>query len=60
MDSVRSGKKNKRKKSDKLAEKQRKESNIRYHDVNPEQNYTIYPRSNSKQVKKDKKSEDKK
>ena len=60
MDSVKSGKKDKRKKVEKPAEDWEKELNIKYHDVNPQWNYTIYPRSGSKQVKKDKKRKDKK
>jgi len=57
---VKSGKKDKRKKVEKPAEDWEKELNIKYHDVNPQWNYTIYPRSGSKQVKKDKKRKDKK
>jgi len=60
MDSVKSGKKDKRKKVEESAEDWEKELNIKYHDVNPQWNYTIYPRSGSKQVKKDKKRKDKK
>ena len=60
MDSVKSGKKDKRKKVEESAEDWEKELNIKYHDVNPQWNYTIYPRSGSKQVKKGKKSEDEK
>ena len=60
MDSVKSGKKDKRKKGEESAEDWEKELNIKYHDVNPQWNYTIYPRSGSKQVKKDKKRKDKK
>jgi len=48
------------KKVEKPAEDWEKELNIKYHDVNPQWNYTIYPRSGSKQVKKGKKSEDEK
>ena len=57
MDSARSAKEDKRKKS---VEDWEKELNIKYHDVNPQWNYTIYPRTNLKQVKKGKKSEDEK
>jgi len=60
MSSVRSGKKHKRKKMDKPRENWGKELNIRYHDVNPQWNYTISPRSDSTQVKKGKKRENKK
>ena len=52
MDSARSAKEDKRKKS---VEDREKELNIKYHDVNPQWNYTIFPRSTSKQIKKDKK-----
>jgi len=55
MDSARSAKRDKRKKVEKAAEDWEKELNIKYHDVNPQWNYTIFPRSTSKQIKKDKK-----
>lgn len=55
MDSTRSRKKVKGKKRNKPAEDWEKELNIKYHDVNPEWNYTIYPRSTSKQTKEDEK-----
>ncbi|MBT9147926.1 MAG: hypothetical protein DDT32_01694 [Syntrophomonadaceae bacterium] len=54
MNSVRSGKKDKRKKINKPAEDWEKELNIKYHDVNPQWNYTISPRSDLKQVKRQK------
>ena len=70
MDSTKNKKKHKRKVKDKSVEDWEKELNIKYHDVNPQWNYTIYPRSAqhlgvgagsaSKQVKKDKKRKDKK
>lgn len=47
MGSVRSGEKHKRKKADKPTENWGKELNIRYHDVNPQWNYTISPRLDS-------------
>ena len=47
-------KKHKGKVGNRPLEEWEKELNIRYHDVNPEWNYTIFPRSTSKQ-KKDKK-----
>ena len=43
MDSVKSGKKDKRKKVEESAEDWEKELNIKYHDVNLQWNYTIYP-----------------
>ena len=52
MDSVRSGKKDKRKKVEKPAEDWEKELNIKDHDVNPEWNCTVFPGSTSKRVKK--------
>ena len=55
MDSTRNRKKDERKKGNKPAEDWEKELNIKYHDVNPEWNYTIFPRPISKQTKKDKK-----
>ncbi len=55
MDSIRNRKKDERKKGNKPAEDWEKELNIKYHDVNPEWNYTIFPRPISKQTKKDKK-----
>ncbi len=59
MNSVRSGKKDKRKKINKPAEDWEKELNIKYHDVNPQWNYTISPRSDLKQVKKAKRENEK-
>ena len=55
MGSMRDRKKYKKKAENKPMEDWEKELNIKYHDVNPEWNYTIYPRPNSKQVKKDEK-----
>ena len=52
MDSTKNRKKGKRGNGNKLAEDWEKELNIKYHDVNPEWNYTIFPRSTSKRVKK--------
>ncbi len=49
MNSTKS-KKHKRKTKNKPLEDWEKELNIRYHDVNPEWNYTISPRSTSKQT----------
>jgi len=51
---------NKRKAESEPQEDWEKELNIQYHDVNPQWNYTIFPRSDSKQVKKDEKGESKK
>ena len=51
MNSTRS-KKHKRKAKNEPVEDWEKELNIRYHDVNPEWNYTISPRSTSKQTTK--------
>lgn len=48
-------KKDKKKIKNKGEEEMKKELNIRYHDVNPEWNYTISPRTNLKQVKNDEK-----
>jgi len=54
----------------KISDKQMKNLNLKFHDLHPQWNYTIYPRSAqhlgvgagsaSKQVKKDKKRKDKK
>jgi len=55
MGSARSRRKHKEKIESRPLRQQEKELNIRYHDVNPEWNYTIFPRSTSKQAKKDEK-----
>lgn len=53
MDSKRSSRKKYRRKAEsKPLEDWEKELNIQYHDVNPQWNYTIFPRSASKEVKK--------
>ena len=54
MSSTKSKKNPNGKVKDKPMEDWEKELNIKYHDVNPEWNYTIFPRS-TKQVKRGKK-----
>lgn len=54
MSSTKSKKNSKGKVKGKPMEDGEKELNIKYHDVNPEWNYTIFPRS-TKQVKRGKK-----
>ncbi|GFP23096.1 hypothetical protein HKBW3S44_01915 [Candidatus Hakubella thermalkaliphila] len=50
MGSARSRKKHRGKVESRPLRQQEKELNIRYHDVNPEWNYTIFPRSTPKQA----------
>ena len=52
MDSTRN-KKSSREKENKPAEDWEKELDTKYHDVNSEWNYTIFPRSTLKQTKED-------
>jgi hypothetical protein len=55
MGSTRSRKKHKKKTEDKPIENWGKELNIKYHDANSQWNYTIFPKSTSKQAKKSEK-----
>jgi len=55
MNSAKVHKQSEKRKEKKKRENLEEELNIRYHDVSPEWNYTISPRTDSKQTKSDKK-----